>query len=282
LTLTKVSILITIICLVSFFHLPQLALSQYTLPDRSKTIQYVDNLIDTYNLLVNEYDKPRLDFENVKAYFSLYHEAENNFKVIVLQTEPHVSEWVTLIFIPIRADQPNVTMDYNDTYRDLSVGFMIEEYAIQENVPLTYNNTTLHLDFVLTISASDISSGYMAKSDEAAKYIYQQDQNQVPTVSQTQTVSETISQTTTIQSGPDIVSEVLSNPLSLPAVSIVGILAILFLVVIPAIFGSDIDFVRFISIKKERDEKLRDFRRSARENKIKKQEKKQQHKTAEN
>jgi hypothetical protein len=288
--------IISYIVLVSISCLTQQAASQTTvsqitfttfkpqLPDREIVTRYIKNLIDTYNLLVNESDKPRPDFDIIKSHFSLYHEAGNSFKVIVIEadpsvfkTEPYQTNPIYLIFIRILADQPDVVMDYNDTFRTLfpnmaeTIGYLI----IQKDLPFTYNGTVVRQDLVLGIDAGiSLTGDYMTNAYNAAKAIYRQDQSEVPTVSQTQTVSQTISQTTTIQSGPDIVSEILSNPLSLP-VSIVGIIAILFLVVIPAIFGSDIDFFRFVFIKKERDEKLRDFRRSARENKVKKQEKKQ-------
>ncbi|MGA8856149.1 MAG: hypothetical protein WB643_03175 [Candidatus Bathyarchaeia archaeon] len=201
LTTIRPAIITIAIVLVSFSCATWQVVAQYTLPDHDKTVQYVDNLIDSYNLLVNEHDKSRPDFNIVKSYFSLYHEQGHSFEVVVLLTVPYSIYWVSLIFIPFIADKPNVIMDYNHTFSDLFPATVVTqgEWANGENLPFTYNDTTIHQDFVLVVYSPDISGDYMTESNNAARALYQQDQQQIPTVSQTQTVSQTISQTTTIQ-----------------------------------------------------------------------------------
>ena len=232
-TTKKLPIFIILIVLVSFSYLIQQTVGQYTLPDRNKTVLYVDNLIDSYNLLVNEYDKPRLDFDIIKAYFSLYHDVGNSFKVIVINTQsptPTFSgfpQMINLIFIPFRADQPIVIMDHNNTFRtlfpntDLTIGFLV----IQKNLPFTYNGTEVRHDLVLEIDSKDISGDYMTTSSNTAKTIYQEDQKQVPTVSQTQTVFQTISQTASVQPILNPIEYIRSNPRTAGIVTILVLIS---------------------------------------------------------
>ena len=161
---TKVSILILLITVVGFFHLAQQSTGRYALPDHEKTIQYVKNLIDSYNELVAEHDAPRADFNSIKSYFSLYHEAGNSFKVIVVETQPSSPPYIqflSLIFVSFRADQPNVIMDYNDTFGSLfpATEIVQGDWYFQENLPFTYNGTAIRQDFIFEIESTDISRG---------------------------------------------------------------------------------------------------------------------------
>lgn len=197
--------IITVITLLSFTCTTQQAVGRYTLPDRDKVVVYVNNLIDRYNTLVEEYDKPRPDFAIIKPHFSLYHDAGNSFKVIVVQTAPNEANQISLIFLRIRADQPNVSMDYNDTFTSLfNVTEMFGFFTVDKDIPFTYNGTVIRQDLVLGIQASELMANPITSSTNAANTLYQNDQSEVPTVSQTRTVIQTLSQTevTTIQSGP--------------------------------------------------------------------------------
>jgi hypothetical protein len=192
---------------------------------------YVKNLIGTYNMLVNKYDKPRPDFGDIKPYFSLYEEPGNSFEVIVIWTDPNQGNQITLIFIPIQANKTNVIMDSSDTFRT----FFPNETewfgfgpTIRQSLPFTCNDTVMHPNLVLGIQASDVSSGnYNTTSTNAANVVYQNDQNQaVPTISQTQTTVQIINQTqtTTIQGGENSVANELISTIEQIIAGIVAII----------------------------------------------------------
>ena len=139
----------------------QQAIGQYTLPVYNRTVAYVRNLIETYNALVkNSTYINRPDFDNVKANFSLYRNAGYSFKVVVAQSVPDTSAYVALIFIPIRADQPNVTMDYNDTMLSLFGGafYIAGQNSILKNNVVQYGNIIVQVPFIFVILSTDISS----------------------------------------------------------------------------------------------------------------------------
>ena len=260
----KLSVLIMLVALVSLSHLAQQPdVGRYTLPDRDRTVQYIDNLIDSYNLLVNEYDKPRQDFNSIKAHFSLYHEVGNSFKVIVVETTPSFApyiQYLSLIFVSFRADQPSVIMDYNDTLGSLfpATDIVNGDWYILRNIPFTYNDTAIRQDFIFTIDEKDILGDYVTTSNNAAQYIYQQDEKQIqiPRVSQTQTVTQTsisiISQATGVQPNPNPINYIIY--IILGAIGIGGFIVVTY-------FGSLKDALDFVVDAKERKRELEKIRK---------------------
>lgn len=125
-------------------------------------------------------------------------------------------------------------MDYNDTFESLYSHLVkVGEYAVQDNIPLTIENATMQLDFVLTIQASDISSDYAVTSNDAAKYLYQQDESQVPTVRQTVIQTVISPETVIVQSSTqDAFSWFNDNPLVRTIVSIFGSIITLVLIIV--------------------------------------------------
>lgn len=116
-------------------------------------------------------------------------------------------------------------MDYNDTFENFYShhDIWMSEYAVLKNVPLTIENATVQLDFVLTIYASDISSDYVTTSNDAAQYLYQQDEKQVPTVRQTVIQTIISSETVIVQSSTqDAFSWFNDNPLVRTIVTFFG------------------------------------------------------------
>lgn len=171
---TKLFIVYMLAVLLTFSYPPQQSVSQFTVttytlrPDPYRATQYITHLIDDYNLLVDQYDKLRPDFASTKAYFSLYHEAGNSFRVIVIQTNQYNAQ-LSLIWIPIKAPQPDVIVDYNNTFRTLFpnmtelTGFY---FYIQRNFEFTYNGTVIRQDFIFGIPADDISGDFMQRSHD--------------------------------------------------------------------------------------------------------------------
>jgi DNA-binding MarR family transcriptional regulator len=215
--------------------------------------RYVKNLIDSYNGLVDEYDEPRPDFNIIKGYFSLYHDVGNSFKVIVIQTDPYHANQISLIFIPIRAEQPDVSMNYNDTFGTMfpNMSETLSFLTIQENLPFTYNGTVVRQDLVLGIQAADVSGDYMTDSSVAANAIYQQDQSKVPTVSQTQTVIQTM--TTSVQS--------IQNHFGYIILGAIGGVILLGIGIVVTYFGSGKDFVKFLTDERERKGVMGDLKK---------------------
>lgn len=177
----KLLVYITLICLVGFPYLSQQAIAHYTLPDHSKAVQYIYNLIGYYNGLVRFYGANRPDFDSIKGNFSLYHDAGHSFLAVVLQSVPDNADYVALMFFPIRAGQPNVTMDYNDTFSELfphTIAMKVE-YGLLQNNLLEYGNITIRLPLVFVVLSTDILGDYIKNSADAAQYIYQQDTKQI-------------------------------------------------------------------------------------------------------
>lgn len=158
-------------------------LARYTLPDYNKTVEYVQNLIGSYNaLLQNSTYITRPDFfDSVYENLTLYHDAQHSFQVVVLQSVPN-SDYVALIFAPIQANQPNVTMDYDDTFNDLfpHTFTTVGEYALLEKTAIGYGNLVIQVPLILLVLATDISSNFATSAKNAAQFIYQQDIKQIP------------------------------------------------------------------------------------------------------
>lgn len=246
----KVTILVfTVLLMYSSFQGNVFA--QYKLPEYNRTVEYVRNLIDSYNILLqNSTYVSRPDFDSINENLTLYHDSQHSFQVVVLQSTPYNSDYVALLFATIQADQPNVTMDYNDTFDSVFPHMFatVGEYALLEKNTIAYGESLIQVPLILLVLASDISGEYQTNAKSAAQYIYQQDVKQIPThmffkrglsetinignklsatltpanpnflryltVTETQTTATTVVSTTTIQSGENLVTAIISNPLS--------------------------------------------------------------------
>ncbi len=250
--MTIVIVLGILSCLTVAF--PQQVVSQFTTTrvqlDLGRVRGYVKNLIDSYNFWVDEYDKPRRDFPDIKAYFSLYLELGNSFKVIVIQTDLYDTQ-ISLIFTRIRANQLDVIVDYKDSFWTLFPNMSeVKGYTvIQSDLPFTYNGTIVRQDFILGIKAADISGDYMTNSYNTAQYIYHEDQNQIPTISQTQTVTKTSvisqEQATGVQTSQSIFRTLIYIAGGIAGAVLVAItIAVMY-------FGSGKDFVKFLVDERE-------------------------------
>lgn len=206
----------------------------YTVPSTVRALlpglgvmkRFVTTLIDSYNTLVDQNDKSRKDFDAIKGYFTLYHDKSSSFNVTVMQTYPYYTTYLTLIFNPIAAIQPNVTIDQTETFEGLfpnatlTFGF---NYYVQRNFVATeYDGNIVRLYAIMNmpLSAFSSSSDYVTDANQIAQSMYGQDQSQVSTVSQTQTSTSTTTktsiisqgQTTGVQSNPNWLEYILANP----------------------------------------------------------------------
>lgn len=157
-------------------------------------------MISTYNALLpsNFYQSSEV------VSFPLYHQVGDTFHVIAVQSNPNDSAFVSLIFIPIGGNEPNVTMDYNDTLCGLLTHMIcIDGAGTFTNIDLEYSDTIIHVDFILSLPASNITSNYMVNSKNEAVDIFNQDMNVASigqSLLQSQTAQQT-SQTTSTQIG---------------------------------------------------------------------------------
>jgi hypothetical protein len=147
------------------------------LPPRSDTQGYVNNLIGSYNALV---DSNNPSFDRIKANFALYHAIGNTFSIIIMQTATNVSGYVTLIFVPIGGNEPNVTMDYNDTFAGQFPLSIPGEYIVFKHLTFNFTNTIIQIKLAFGISSNDITGNYMTNSKNAAQYLYNLDLHSIP------------------------------------------------------------------------------------------------------
>jgi hypothetical protein len=158
--------------------------AQYSLPEYNRTVAYVNTLTNTYNSLLKNstyYNRP--DFNALKGNFSLYHEADKSFRVVVLQPAPH-SNFVAFMFVRIRGTQPSVTMDYKDTLSTLVPAFYTgegEDILLENNI-IQYGNVVVPVPAMFIVFSTDISSSdYLVKSKSSAQWIFEQDVRMVST-----------------------------------------------------------------------------------------------------
>jgi hypothetical protein len=163
--------------------------------------RFVTTLIDSYNGLVDQYDTSRNDFDAIKGYFTLYHDNSSSFNVTVMQSYSIYTDYLTLIFSPIKATQPQVTIDQTEAFLRLFPNASLtfgDPYYLQKNFVATeYNGNIVRYYAIMEmpLSAFSPSSDYVTDANQIAQYMYNQDQSQVPpipTASQTLTVSVSV------------------------------------------------------------------------------------------
>jgi hypothetical protein len=156
------------------------ARATYTLPPADDTQGYVDNLIQSYNALVQSNYARRPDFSTYTANFSLYHDTGNTFNAVVMQSDPSVSGFVILTFFPIAGDTPTVTLDTNHTFQGLTgIACACENVTLASLTFLDYNNTNRYINLAFGISSADITNNGMANSLAMADYLYRYDASRI-------------------------------------------------------------------------------------------------------
>ena len=213
------------------------AVSQYTLPSRKETFQYVTGLIGRYNELVSFYYGTRSDFNSIKKLFPLYHDPDNYFQVIVMQSVPENANFLALTFIPTAESQLDLVMDNSDTLSGLlpHIISVTEEYTIVQNNNFTLSNgMTVYNGFIFVTLSTDVSVNSTLNGENAGQFIYNQTSENVPKTetSSSQTIIQSISQTQATSSATtDILSQFNDNP---------------WVRLIDSVFGSIAEFVLII------------------------------------
>ncbi len=219
--------------------LPQVARATYTLPPANDTQGYVNNLIQSYNALVQSNYAKRPDFSTFKANFSLYYDIGNTFNAVVMASEPSISGFVVLTFFPIEGDAPKVTLDTNHTFAGLTgIACACENATLASLTFLNYNNTNRYINLALGMRSIDITSNGMANSLAMADYLYRFDSSRLtfpPSSNPNQTHGPTLG---------DLIVQYVGYIL----------LGIVF------IFGSVLAFVEFVVEPKKRERFNRKFR----------------------
>lgn len=112
----------------------------------------------------------------------MYHAIGNTFHVIVMQST-NISGFVTMNFIPIGGNEPNITMDYIDTFDKAvttHVFSMAGEFTVFEDVTINFSNTITKIDLALGLLSSDITGDNGTNSKNAAQKLYENDLARVP------------------------------------------------------------------------------------------------------
>jgi len=192
------------IVLISCSCTTEQVVSQYTLPNRDRTIQYVTGLIGRYNELVSFYYGSRPDFNSIKKLLWLYHDPHNYFQVIVMQSEPQNASYVVLVFVPTTGGQLDLILDQNDTFSGLvqNMANVTGERNILRNNTFTLSNgMTVYNAFAFEILSLDISFNATLNGEDAGQFIFNRNSQSVPkTIAETnssQTNAQTINQTET-------------------------------------------------------------------------------------
>jgi hypothetical protein len=156
-------------------YVPRQTSAQNVLPPLNDSQGYINNLIDTYNTLVRINYASNPNFASMKVNFTLYHDIGYTFKVYVMQTAENVSGFLTLIFIPIGGNDPNIILDQNDTFAKLYPLSIIGENITLEHLTFILTNTITQINIAYGLKSSDITGDYLANSYSTAKYLYRLD-----------------------------------------------------------------------------------------------------------
>jgi hypothetical protein len=205
--------------LLTISHFPKAADAQ-TAPwiDENAAQQYATDLIGGYDALVDSSQASSQSFPSIAQYFSLYHSAEDSFKVLVVRSttlaiSSNQTDTVAFVFIPIQSPQPQIIVENNETLENL-VGIVLApmldpgasngsdiisplkdgtafyQYTMSQQGEVT----RVPLIWVTSIS-HEVLNETAANSEDAAHEIYDSDSTWVAThiatqTSQTQTSDE--------------------------------------------------------------------------------------------
>lgn len=175
--------------------------------ERTVVTQYVKNLLDTYNSLVNLYYGYYPD-SHVLDRFRLYHAVGYSFNVTVMRFNSTTTAFVAFIFVPIMSASPLIIIDNNDTFIHFQYPNLPESMEPAMSALLKPNNTlgfeqvqgtsvgpngTRLAQRIWVANATTMFANIMTSSADAANYIFKSDQagyNQDLARAQTTTSSE--------------------------------------------------------------------------------------------
>jgi len=239
----KITILTVLFAILSFS--PPIVVSHSQSLDEYKLTPYVNNLIDSYNALVNSNYKEYPVFNDYKQCFSLYHEVGNSFSVIVLRGES--PDYINLLFSLIPSESPQIIIK-NNTLSELMHSNVTSRGYIKK-LTVKYADTIIYASPVLAINLQDISGDYMVNSKNMAEYIYKIDERDFPKFTQVLTTQST----QTSQNGKANGDSTTMIGIVIGAITVCGTAILLY-------FGSLRDVIRVIGFKKEREKALKEIK----------------------
>lgn len=289
LSLIRPVTVVAFIALLSLSNLSVIVMAEFP-PwiNQSATTQYVTNLLNSYNALVDSKEALAPNFPSIEHDFSLYHDVGYSFKVLVVRSSSlsynsNNTDVVAFIFTPIQSSQPQVTIDNNHTLEDfiaitpgapamnlngsfegstllsplLPYGTAFYRYTMNQQDKVVY----VPLVWVTSISRQ-VLNDTSVNSKNAAEAIYQEDKLFLS--------SATTSTTTQNPNMPgDIIANWLAEVIRSPISWLAGVMAIVIFAGIPWYFGSFREFVRVMGSDKERGKVVRELKRLTR-HKVKK------------
>ena len=242
----------------------QSAFAQSDWINRTLVTQYVNNLLDTYNALVNQ-NYGYYPNSAVLNRFRLYHAVGYSFNVTAMKFNSTTTAFVVFVFVPIMAASPLIIIDNNHTFIHFQYPNLPKSMEPAMSSLLKPNNTLGIIQVQATsvspngtrlapriwiANATTMFANIMQSSADAANYIFKSDQagyNQDLARLQTATVS----QPATNSCG--MFQPICSLPITWVGLAgFLGVIAYLLRTTIIDLFGSWKEFIVFIVDKEER------------------------------
>lgn len=187
---TRISISVLLVVLITLLGSQSIASQSSDWVERIVVTQYVKNLLDTYNSLVNLYYGYYPD-SHVLDRFRLYHAVGYSFNVTVMRFNSTTKAFVVFVFVPIMAASPLVIINNNDTFIHFQYPNLSESFESSMSALLKPNNTlgiiqvggtsvgpngTRLASRVWIANATTLFANIMKSSADAANSIFEGDQ----------------------------------------------------------------------------------------------------------
>jgi hypothetical protein len=254
-----------LIVLVTLFS-SQSVFAQSDWIDRTVVTQYVDNLLDSYNALVNLH-YGYYPNSAVLNRFRLYHAVGYSFNVTVMKFNSTTTAFVAFVFVPIMSASPLIVIDNNDTFIHFQFPNLPKSLEPAMSALLKPNNTlgieqvqgtsvgpngTRLAQRIWIANATTMFDNPMTSSADAATYMFKGDQagyNQDLARSQTTTSPQPVIN----PSSCGMFEPICSLPVTWVGLAgLLGFIAYIFRTTIIDLFGSWKEFFVFVVDKKER------------------------------
>jgi hypothetical protein len=186
----RVTRFLVLLALITLLGLQSVASQSSDWIDRTVVTQYVKNLLDTYNSLVN-LNYGYYPDAHVLDRFRLYHAVGYSFNVTVMRFNSTTKAFVVFVFLPIMAASPLVLIDNNDTFIHIQFPNLPESLESAMSSLLRPNNTlgiiqvqgtsvgpngTRLAPRIWIANATTMFANIMTSSADAANYIFKSDQ----------------------------------------------------------------------------------------------------------
>ena len=144
-------------------------------PTQSEAKEYVTDFLNDYNALVDSEYSHKANFDNIKSWFSAYEPVGDSFKAIVMPQAPNDSNFLAIVFFPIVANQPNVTVTTQESfcsYTQKTICFH-NETQILMNVFIGRGGFENYTGLILFLPAGNVSSNIVTNAESDANALFE-------------------------------------------------------------------------------------------------------------